>query len=384
MALRTVDLGLVVGPAGPQGPKGETGSTGAQGLKGDKGDPGIQGPKGDRGEAGQWAGDAPEAGLLTVETELYARQDGAVKRTPALALLQAVSDPDNHPLGGNPESTSSPALEAGGINRDTGEPEASSSKVRTADFIPVNPGRKVSVDNGQKLTNVLFCYDGGKTPILDWYLSDGKSYSYKNVSDGGSVVVPSHCAYVKVTLSTTDTTVPLGITSEASPAQFAFQKLYLPEGYGLRVEESESKISELQVFSGQGQKLTVLPDASPVKMTAGGLEVSRNPDGTDPVTVNLAELKELADAHTAELEGKPDLVQGKVPANQLPDALVYAEGDALPIEDAALNADRLGGRSAEEYPWSATVKAIWSGSQAQYDAIAVKDPETLYLIVGEG
>ena len=248
----------------------------------------------------------------------------------------------------------------------------------------MNPGRKVSVDNGQKLTNVLFCYDGGKTPILDWYLSDGKSYSYKNVSDGGSVVVPSHCAYVKVTLSTTDTTVPLGITSEASPAQFAFQKLYLPEGYGLRVEESESKISELQVFSGQGQKLTVLPDASPVKMTAGGLEVSRNPDGTDPVTVNLAELKELADAHTAGLEGKPDLIQGKVPVNQLPDALVYAEGDALPIEDAALNADRLGGRSAEEYPWSATVKAIWSGSQAQYDAIAVKDPETLYLIVGEG
>ena len=86
MALRTVDLGLVVGPVGPQGPKGETGSTGAQGLKGDKGDPGIQGPKGDRGEAGQWAGDAPEAGLLTVETELYARQDGAVKRAPALAL----------------------------------------------------------------------------------------------------------------------------------------------------------------------------------------------------------------------------------------------------------------------------------------------------------
>lgn len=384
MALRTVDLGLVVGPAGPQGPKGETGSTGAQGLKGDKGDPGIQGPKGDRGEAGQWAGDAPEAGLLTVETELYARQDGAVKRTPALALLQAVSDPDNHPLGGNPESTSSPALEAGGINRDTGEPEASSSKVRTADFIPVNPGRKVSVDNGQKLTNVLFCYDGGKNPILNWFFSGGESYSYKNVGDGGSVVVPSHCAYVKVTLSTTDTTVPLGITSEASPAQFAFQKLYLPEGYGLRVEESESKISELQVFSGQGQKLTVLPDASPVKMTAGGLEVSRNPDGTDPVTVNLAELKELADAHTAGLEGKPDLVQGKVPVNQLPDALVYAEGDALPIEDAALNADRLGGRPAEEYPWSATVKAIWSGSQAQYDAIAVKDPETLYLIVGEG
>ena len=370
------------GAQGIQGPKGETGPAGAQGPKGDKGDPGIQGPKGDRGEAGQWAGDAPEAGLLTVETELYARQDGAVKRTPALALLQAVSDPDNHPLGGNPESASSPALEAGGINRDTGEPEASSSKVRTADFIPVNPGRKVSVDNGQKLTNVLFCYDSGKTPILDWYLSDGKSYSYKNVSDGGSVVVPSHCAYVKVTLSTTDTTVPLGITSEASPAQFAFQKLYLPEGYGLRVEESESKISELQVFSGQGQKLTVLPDASPVKMTAGGLEVSRNPDGTDPVTVNLAELKELADAHTAGLEGKPDLIQGKVPVNQLPDALVYAEGDALPIEDAALNADRLGGHPAEEYPRSATVKAIWSGSQAQYDAIAVKDPETLYLIVG--
>lgn len=370
------------GAQGIQGPKGETGPAGAQGPKGDKGDPGIQGPKGDRGEAGQWAGDAPEAGLLTVETELYARQDGAVKRAPALALLQAVSDPDNHPVGGRPVITAAPTLEAGGINRSTGELEASSSKVRTADFIPVNPGRKVSVDNGQKLTNVLFCYDSGKTPILDWYLSDGKSYSYKNVSDGGSVVVPSHCAYVKVTLSTTDTTVPLGITSEASPAQFAFQKLYLPEGYGLRVEESESKISELQVFSGQGQKLTVLPDASPVKMTAGGLEVSRNPDGTDPVTVNLAELKELADAHTAELEGKPDLVQGKVPANQLPDALVYAEGDALPIEDAALNADRLGGHPAEEYPRSATVKAIWSGSQAQYDAIAVKDPETLYLIVG--
>ena len=83
MALRTWDLGLVVGPAGPQGPKGETGSTGAQGLKGDKGVPGIQGPKGDRGEAGQWAGDAPEAGLLTVETELMGSQSSCIGSHPS-------------------------------------------------------------------------------------------------------------------------------------------------------------------------------------------------------------------------------------------------------------------------------------------------------------
>lgn len=392
------DLGLVVGPqgpqglAGPQGPKGDKGDTGAAGPQGVKGETGPQGPigetgpagpQGPKGDAGQWAGDAPEAGLLTVETELYARQDGAVKRTPVLALLQAVSDPDNHPVGGKPVVTSTPALEPGGIDRTTGQPEESSSKVRTADFVPVNPGMKLIVENGKKLTNVVSCYDAGKAPILNWYLSDGKYYSYKNVSDGGSVVVPSHCAFVKVTLGTTDVAVPLTVVSEASPAQLVFQKLYLPEGYGFQTDEIDPGIFELQAFASQGEhnvfsihspsekpheatltlklsgtqklfdlslmdyaenkegtvelvsqsrgeyrlapvivafndgggagrvrKLTVMPDAIPIRMTAEGLQVRRNNkydnDWTDAetVTVNLAELKALAEGHEARLADK--------------------------------------------------------------------------------
>ena len=71
-----------------------------------------------------------------------------------------------------------------------------------------------------------------------------------------------------------------------------------------------------------------------------------------------------------------------MPANQLPDALVYAEGDALPIEDAALNADRLGDVRRRNIPGPPRLRPS-GAAQAQYDAIAVKDPETLYLIVGE-
>ena len=266
------------GLEGPQGPKGETGAAGPQGPKGrldlqgrrdlkerpgllgpraPKARQGLRGPKGTketREKLANGRGDAPEAGLLTVETELYARQDRAVKRAPALALLQAVSDPDNHPVG-----------EAGSPPRPRWKPgnqpqhrRAGSEllQVRTADFIPVNPGRKVSVDNGQKLTNCSFAMIGGKTPILDWYLSDGKSYSYKNVSDGGSVVVPpSHCAYVKVTLSYHGHHGPArGSPREASPRSICLPKPLSARRLRAAVEESASKISELQVFSGQGQK----------------------------------------------------------------------------------------------------------------------------------
>lgn len=52
MAVKTVDLGLVIGPQGPAGPQG------SKGDKGDTGATGPQGPKGDTGPAGTtaWAG----------------------------------------------------------------------------------------------------------------------------------------------------------------------------------------------------------------------------------------------------------------------------------------------------------------------------------------
>lgn len=46
MAIKTVDLGSVIGPQGPQGPKGDTGATGPQGPKGNTGATGPQGPAG--------------------------------------------------------------------------------------------------------------------------------------------------------------------------------------------------------------------------------------------------------------------------------------------------------------------------------------------------
>lgn len=49
MAIKTVDLGKVVGP---QGPKGDTGATGPQGPQGPKGDTGATGPAGTT----TWAG----------------------------------------------------------------------------------------------------------------------------------------------------------------------------------------------------------------------------------------------------------------------------------------------------------------------------------------
>ena len=49
MALQTVDLGLVVGPAGAQGPTGTTGPTGPKGATGAQGPAGADGPQGPAG-----------------------------------------------------------------------------------------------------------------------------------------------------------------------------------------------------------------------------------------------------------------------------------------------------------------------------------------------
>lgn len=49
MAIKTVDLGNVIGP---QGPKGDKGDTGPQGPQGATGAVGPQGPKGDKGDTG--------------------------------------------------------------------------------------------------------------------------------------------------------------------------------------------------------------------------------------------------------------------------------------------------------------------------------------------
>ena len=58
MAVKTVDLGPVIGPQGPRGLPGKDGAAGAQGpkgapgAKGDTGPQGLQGPKGDPGAKG--------------------------------------------------------------------------------------------------------------------------------------------------------------------------------------------------------------------------------------------------------------------------------------------------------------------------------------------
>ena len=58
MAVKTVDLGPVIGPQGPRGLPGKDGAAGAQGpkgapgAKGDTGPQGLQGPKGDPGDKG--------------------------------------------------------------------------------------------------------------------------------------------------------------------------------------------------------------------------------------------------------------------------------------------------------------------------------------------
>lgn len=109
---------------------------------------------------------------------------------------------------------------------------------------------------------------------------------------------------------------------------------------------------------------------------AQGPKGDAGPAGADGTSTYQAAVSGGYTGTEAQLNGALQLVGEKS------DALVYAEGDAVPAEDAALDADRLGGYPAAEYPRSATVKTIWSGAQAQYDAISAKDPGTLYLIVG--
>lgn len=38
--------------------------------------------------------------------------------------------------------------------------------------------------------------------------------------------------------------------------------------------------------------------------------------------------------------------------------------------------------TAETNPLTGVIRIIWTGTQAQYDAISAKDDETLYVIVG--
>ena len=351
------------GPAGPQGPKGETGPAGAQGLKGDagpagpqgetgpQGPQGLRGEKGDKGETGATGpqgakgdpGPAGADGKSAYQTAVSGGYTGTEEELGgALAGINHMAKAD---LSNVDDSVFKTKAESAGVTTTWNDLEGKPST-----FPPSSHSHTMSEITGltTDLNNKVDKVSGKELSTND-YTTDEKT-KLAGIEDGANKTI------VDSMLSSTSTN-PL-------------QNKAVNTALGNKVDKVTGKqLSTNDYTTAEKTKLAGIAEGATKTVVDTALS------GTSQNPVQNRVIQE-------ELGKKADLVNGKVPVNQLPDALVYAEGDALPIEDAALNADRLGGRPAEEYPRSATVKAIWSGSQAQYDAIAVKDPETLYLIVG--
>lgn len=330
------------GETGAQGPKGETGERGPQGLKGEKGDKGETGATGPQGAKGD-PGPAGADGKSAYQTAVSGGYTGTEEELGgALAGINHMAKAD---LSNVDDSVFKTKAESAGVTTTWNDLEGKPST-----FPPSSHSHTMSEITGltTDLNNKVDKVSGKELSTND-YTTDEKT-KLAGIEDGANKTI------VDSMLSSTSTN-PL-------------QNKAVNTALGNKVDKVTGKqLSTNDYTTAEKTKLAGIAEGATKTVVDTALS------GTSQNPVQNRVIQE-------ELGKKADLVNGKVPVNQLPDALVYAEGDALPIEDAALNADRLGGRPAEEYPWSATVKAIWSGSQAQYDAIAVKDPETLYLIVG--
>lgn len=93
MAIKTVDLGSVIGPQGPQGPQGPKGDTGAQGPQGPKGDTGPQGPAGTSGVG--WPGEGACAEIFNSDSDSEANGD----RSHAEGTFTCASGQSSHAEG---------------------------------------------------------------------------------------------------------------------------------------------------------------------------------------------------------------------------------------------------------------------------------------------
>lgn len=114
------------------------------------------------------------------------------------------------------ESIKTPLLETGSISSSTGLNTTSDTAMRTAGYLEVTPGNKYYFENnttdGKRMR--IFFYDVNKEPILNWFTeSGGNTYSYKNITNGGSFEIPTDISvkYMKIRIDAVESNLTISV-----------------------------------------------------------------------------------------------------------------------------------------------------------------------------
>lgn len=320
------------GNTGPTGPKGDTGSTGPTGSQGPKGDPGATGPTGPqgltgstgpKGDKGDTGATGPPGGVNSVNT-----------RTGDITLAKAdvgLGSVDNTSDATKPISTATQAA----LNTK----EATANKGAANGYAPLDGNSLVPpaylpsyVDDVLEYANLAGFPGTGESGKIYTALDTGKIYRW-----GGS-------AYVEISPSPGSTdAVPEGSTN----------KYYTDARADARVVAG---------ITGKADKTTTV--SAGTGLTGGG-DLSANRSlavayGTTAGTAAQGNDTRLSDTRTPTDNTVTD---AKIPTG------------------ANINPTKLGtGRVLGSVNGTATSLTLWTGTQAQYDAIVTKDANTVYAV----
>ena len=372
--IRTIEL--TPGPQGEQGPKGDKGDTGPQGPKGDQGIQGIQGEKGETGEPGTPGekgdkGDTGEPGkdglttAINVNGSTYTHSGGLITlpNYPSLdgyATEQYVRDTiGNAQLGG-----SGGTVDLTDYALKTELPTKTSQLTNDSNFLTSIPSEYVTdselnakgyLTEQQSLTDYAKkseLHNHDNKSVLDGITSAKvSSWDNKSTFDGNYNSLTNKPTIPTVTNDLTDT-LKSNYDTAYSHSQSSHAPSNAQKNSDITKTEIETKLTGNITSHTHNQYLTEHQSLTDYALKT---DIPTVPTKTSQLTNDSNYLTSVPSEYITETELNN---KGYATISQIPTSLPANGG----------NANTVGGYT------------IWTGTQAQYDAIATKSNTTLYFI----
>lgn len=177
--------------------------------------------------------------------------------------IEKITDPDNFPLSSLPDVSITPALEAGGLSRTTGETQHDGEKgyLRTAEFIPITAGVPFKFTCTEAA--VPFCvlyYKADGSFLTAWY--EGQNFQW--VTTGATLTPPALAATIKLYTNSSSTAVIKLVYSEGEKECATFKRIYLDNGYYVETSELDPGLHQVlfQATNNEFNIVTIKPSAS--------------------------------------------------------------------------------------------------------------------------